>query len=250
MEQYFIELSSSVRLQILQLLHKRGLTLSKITRHIGSISNSEMSRHLGRLLERGFIKKENPPGKDYVLTEFGRIICKMLQPIIFLFQNDEYFSTHSLLDLPEFLQTRINCLKRAEIIVGTGNVMVALQEYIQLPTNMLRVMVDSPFPFSNPNNDVDYICSENMKLRKPNFQESNKRERFKFLPTAPISLSFNNLDRGLIIFPLNGSQSPDYSVAFKVGDLEGIQYLKDIWNYYWNRADGLILVDSNHPFSE
>ena len=68
------ELSNPIRIKILLLLNENPATLTNIAEKIGDISKSEVSRHLSRLLEHGFIQKEMPAGRNYEISPFGKVV--------------------------------------------------------------------------------------------------------------------------------------------------------------------------------
>ncbi|MFW9880473.1 MAG: ArsR family transcriptional regulator [Candidatus Thorarchaeota archaeon] len=88
------ELSNPIRIKILFLLNENPATLTNIAEKIDDISKSEVSRHLNRFMERGFIQKEMPAGCKYKISSFGKVVNLNFSPINFLFQHFEYFKTH------------------------------------------------------------------------------------------------------------------------------------------------------------
>ncbi len=222
------------------------MPLSKITKKIGDISNSEVSRHLSRLSEKFFIQKDPTGGRKYVLTEFGETIIKMLQPLVFLFSHENFFHTHSLKHIPFEFQTKLHALKNATLIEGTGHVMVELKEFMELPSEKVCIMVDSPFPFENTTADIDFIVPEAMKKMKPEYKNIKHTYRFKFIPVTGVCISYNDLGVGYIFFPRVNEDKTDFNFAFRVEDKEGVSLLKELWDYYWATESEYVLIDKNH----
>ena len=114
----FSEFSNPVRLEITKILSEKYSTFTELSKKF-NLSNSEVSRHISRLVEQGFIQKL-ANSKSYELTPLGEIILALFKPIEFIFQYLEYFRTHLISDLPVSLIRDIDVLSKSNFIEGTG----------------------------------------------------------------------------------------------------------------------------------
>ena len=51
-----------------------------------------------------------------------------------------------------------------------------------------------------------------------------------------IALVFNSLGYGLLCFPKTNEDKPDYSEVIIIKDNEGIEFLKEMWDYFWSKG--------------
>lgn len=165
-EKLISEISNSIRIQLLFLLQDQSRSLSSLTKEIGKITPSEVSRHLGRLAEKGFIRKESTTGRNFELTSFGQIIISLFSPINFVFENNNYFSSHSVGDIPYSFICKLDSLKECDIISGTGNIMMKISELIDSAKKEFFVMSDNPFPFSLKNKKVKFLLPKSELIRE------------------------------------------------------------------------------------
>ena len=227
--------ANSTRIRILLLLGDNPLSSSQITIKIGNISNSEVSRHLKRLIEVKLIER-NGITRNYSLTSFGKIILQNFIPLDFLFHNADYFISHNISDLPLELTKEIFFLQNAEIIVGTGHFVHKISDFMR-QGNKFSIMSDSPFPGDlSKKKKVDLIIPQSLLKKKKEFNShlpQTPHLRVKYLKKIPICLCFSDLGEGFVIFPSSSDNKPDFGMGFYVTDKPGINYLKRLWNYFW-----------------
>ena len=66
--------------------------------------------------------------------------------------------------------------------------------------------------------------------------------QLRLLPEVNIGIAIaDDYERGALVCPRNDDASPDYSGMFIIEDKNGMEYLKDIWNYYWNISEPTVL---------
>ncbi|WP_457918969.1 ArsR family transcriptional regulator [Candidatus Lokiarchaeum ossiferum] len=225
-----------IRIQILQILNEEDQNLSKLATKIGLVSNSEISRHLSRLGEQSLIRKERETGRYYQITAFGKAIMNSLDNFVFLSINSDYFTDHSIADIPLSLQSQISVLQNAEIISGTGNVMHKIKEFMELPIKKLRIIVDSGYPFLNTEAEISVIVPESMNTTENQEDPSLKSFKIGLLPSVPITMALCDLEIGIIAFPRESENNPDVSKCFYIQDPQGIKFLEQIWVFFWDKA--------------
>jgi predicted transcriptional regulator len=119
----FFELSNEYRVGILQALADNPGRITAIANEIG-INNQECSRHMNRMAGNGLIRKSEEG--SYHLTPYGRAILRLIPGHIFLAENRDYFTTHSLAKLPDRFVARIGDLAGSRL---TPDVMVSIGEF-------------------------------------------------------------------------------------------------------------------------
>ena len=110
-----LDLASPIRYSILSKLDQKDWKQSKLAQEL-DITLPESHRQFERLSNAGLISKSVEG--TYHITSFGRIILQQVQSISFMHRFKEYFSSHSVLGLPEKFVKRISELNECEIIEG------------------------------------------------------------------------------------------------------------------------------------
>ncbi|MHA2247433.1 MAG: hypothetical protein ACXADY_20970 [Candidatus Hodarchaeales archaeon] len=60
----------------------------------------------------------------------------------------------------------------------------------------------------------------------------------RLLPEMDIGLAIaDEFEKGIIVFNRNGETTLDYTGMFVVEDDIGMEFLKDLWTYYWNISE-------------
>lgn len=114
-EKIFFELASQQRLSIIFGLSQIKSTLSQLSRDLG-ITMQEVHRNINRLQDAGLIEKD--PRGIFSLTTFGNTIIKQIPTFDFLSLHKEYFSEHTLGEIPMKFVQRIGALHDSELIRG------------------------------------------------------------------------------------------------------------------------------------
>jgi predicted transcriptional regulator len=238
---------STTRLEILLLLKDSEFSLSGIASNLGDISSPEVSRHLTALSEQGLVKRENRTRK-YTISDFGKTLTVLLEPMQFIVANRNYFQNHRLDDLPTTLMTQINLLSNAKIVERVGSVMLELEKLINITNRELCAIIDSGFTFKNEKiqkmevitNPEFWQATQHDDFIKTDFKKNYPAVEsitYKILPRIHIAMLLVDKDRaGAIGFPKTGELKPDYSTMFIATDKDGISYLQSIFHYFWNQA--------------
>jgi len=234
------------RIRILSLLTEKPYTLTKLTEALGNTSNPVVSRQLARLAEYGLVEKESVTGREYMLSSFGNILVEFLDPLEFLFQHQLFFQEHTVDVLPGFLQRDLVALKNATMITGTGDVIVAIKRLLEGADHSIAGLIESAF--GNVNNKIkkiklilqsDMYSNPDLKNRMGNLSTRLRWEDIdiRIIPTVSLTMAiFDDGKSGLIIFPRKQDYKPDFSIAFEVKDKQGMEFLKKVWDFYWEQA--------------
>jgi predicted transcriptional regulator len=231
-----MEFSNPIRIEILQQLSLSPSTFTNLSKMV-NISNSEVSRHLHRLTEQGFVQKE-VGSKKLQLTPFGELMITVFAPIEFIFHYVEFFREHDLINLPASFIRDLNQLNDSELIQGTGNVMLKIQEITEGLQEEVWVMTDQAFPFGKQGMDTRYIVSPEMAKYRPQVKDFNRSTLARRLPHISVALLIADRETGILFFPDNHGK-PDFSQGFyiKKENKPGIEYILQIWNYFWEKGE-------------
>ncbi|MBN1215429.1 MAG: ArsR family transcriptional regulator [Candidatus Lokiarchaeota archaeon] len=237
---YYMDLISTfsnfIRIKILLLLNEKKLSMTKISELINTISKSEISRHLTKLAEVALIQKDITSGREYEISSFGKLVITVFEPILFIFKNKNYFQNHSLDYIPPILMKSINALEKAECILGIGKVMYKAKEIFNIPLEEIWMMIDNPYPIDMNVKKINFIVPPHMLELKGEIDTENIQYRVRVLSNIPILILITNLGNGALAFSKVGEKSPDYNEAFYIFDKKGINFLKSLWDYFWNKG--------------
>ncbi len=233
----FSELSNPIRLKIIKILSQNHATFTELSNKF-DLSNSEVSRHISRLVGHGFIQKLKN-SKSYGLTPLGEIILFLFNPIDLIFQHLDYFKTHLISDLPESLIRDIDALDNSNFINGTGAVMMKIEEMVLLTENDQWIMTEQPFPFGKAELNVKYIVPPRTASLKSKVENVNKTTEARFFPKISVSILVCDKKNGCIFFP-NLKGESDFSKGFfieKDKNQAGMKFLLNVWEYFWENGD-------------
>jgi predicted transcriptional regulator len=233
------DFSNPIRIQILNDLHAESITFTELAKKF-SISNSEVSRHITRLTEQGFIEKEIG-SRRFLLTPFGETIIELYTPLSYIFRKAEYFRNHDLRELPTNLLNKIHYLTDCEFVEGTGHVMIKIEEFFTADLNSdIWTMTNQPFPFGKEGMNVRYIVNPEMVEfgKKIDYKSVNKSTAARLLPSITIACVILDRSKGMIFFSDITSKKPDFNYGFftkKEGF--GLQFIIKVWEYFWAKAE-------------
>lgn len=109
-------LFSGRRKDILLLLKKKPRDIDSI-KELLKVDASSVQPHIKKMKDSGLIIERN---KIYSLSEIGEAIIENMQPLLnmveFFGENAEYWMSHDLSSIPEFLLERIDELGRCELL--------------------------------------------------------------------------------------------------------------------------------------
>jgi len=105
------ELSSEDRLTILTCLREEPMKLTHLSQRL-KYTPPEASRNVSRLSEAKLIERD--PDGVYHLSPLGEEALRLLDGYRFLSEHSEYFSTHTLRDIPGEFTDRLGALVNAE----------------------------------------------------------------------------------------------------------------------------------------
>jgi predicted transcriptional regulator len=254
-EQTLFEVANAERLSILLKLkeennNKNNNNLSKLSKDL-SIIVQEVHRHTNRLLKAGLVQKDSSTGY-FSLTTFGNIVVMQLSALDFISKNRNYFSDHTLGDLPlKFIQ-RVGSLVNSQLLTNSVAVFEYQKELFSTSRNYIytilpevpQYLIDSVMPTIEKGVRLRYILSYNAVLPKKR-HDISKHEKFHTLINKEIvqRRMIDNIQVGLII---NETQSmvsfstvkgkTDMNSAFCSSDPIFHDWCLDYFNYKWENS--------------
>jgi predicted transcriptional regulator len=246
----FFELAGDLRLSMLSKLSEKDCRLSQLASELDA-TMQEAHRNMTRLIESGLVSK----GKEgeLMLTAYGRTIVTLIPSYEFLYRNRDFFTDHSIGDLPAKFVERLGSFQECEIVHG---VMAILQRwktlYSSSDTFIKEIMAQVPLDLIETISarvekgvKFSYIFASNSVVPKGrtqllqkvgwrNFISKGTVER-RMLPDVKVMAIFNE-KQGCVMFP-NQKGEPDLNVMFYGESTEFLEWCNDFFNYQWNRAD-------------
>lgn len=234
-KQGMADICHPTRLQILSLVHKSPTNFSTIATHV-ALSNSEVSRHLNRLIDQDLLKKDAIT-RQISLTKYGALIHHSLQPLQFFCEFKHIFANHDILDLPEFILADLPLLKNAEFISGTGPVMFKMQEITERAQKSLKMMVDQPFPFGKAGTSVEFIVPLRLIELRDKIEKTSITIDARLYDFVRYSICITDNDEALLFLPKNET-NPDFESCFYVSSSQNPAFLFicQLWNYFWKNG--------------
>jgi predicted transcriptional regulator len=147
-EKIFFELASQQRLSIIFSLSQTKSTLSQLSKDLG-ITMQEVHRNINRLQDAGLIEKD--PRGIFSLTTFGNTIIKQIPTFDFLSLHKEYFSEHTLGEVPMKFEQRIGALDDCELIRGIVAILELWKQiYRDSESYILEIIPQVPLDLIEP----------------------------------------------------------------------------------------------------
>lgn len=147
-EKIFFELASQQRLSIIFSLSQTKSKLSELSKDLG-ITMQEVHRNINRLQDAGLIEKD--PNGIFSLTTFGNTITKQIPTFDFLSQYKDYFSEHTLGEIPMKFVQRIGALNECELVRGIVAILELWKEiYRESERYILEIIPQVPLDLIEP----------------------------------------------------------------------------------------------------
>lgn len=250
-EKVFVELSNSQRLDIIHSLHVQEMNLAGLSKQL-AVTMQEVHRNLNRLTEAGLVEKKS--SGVFCLTTFGSTIIRQIPSIHFLSKNKDYFSNHTLGDMPMKFIQRIGALNNGELIDGWVAVVERIKEmyrqsreyiYGMLP-QVTHDLIETVIPMIREHGiKFKYILPENaqvpragMKLLKDvSYDDLLKKGLIERKMNKQITVAVVLNEReSLVMFPSTGGET-DMNEMFYGNHVTGAnifhEWSHDYFFYNW-----------------
>jgi predicted transcriptional regulator len=243
------ELSSNDRLDILFLLKKTPLKLSHISSKL-DFTVQETSRNITRLSDAKMIRKD--VDGLFHLTPYGEEALNLLSGFRFLFNNSDYFTTHTLDKVPDIFRASLGVLDRCEsvtdVMVSFHNVEKMIDEaneFVWILTDQILVST-IPYLIQAIESGIqfrlmmprDYIPSSEIRelVDNPIFEKASRSKKLenRFLEGIDVFLCLSEKEVAALAFPTLKGQF-DYT-GFRAEIESIVEWSKTVFTYYWNKA--------------
>ncbi len=237
---FLFEIASAERLAILEAVAERPRKHAELARRL-SVTGSEMSRHLNRLIEAGLVRK-NPAGA-YVPTPLAEALGAGLPFFETLFAAREFLLHHriSVLD-PPFL-ARLGEIGRGTFEQGTYQVVAVQEEALRAAERRIWVLTAQRFEQALPILRAKSARGLDVRVirARPLLAEEKRAGRdvernfpVRVLDEAPVFLAVLDDQAGLCLPGLDGKV--DMATMLLVKDPAGCRWSEDLFRAYWDRA--------------
>jgi predicted transcriptional regulator len=244
------EISNEDRYNILKQLLSEDANLTQISNAL-RLKISETRRHLSRLTSVG-IAIRNPDG-SYRLTNFGIQILIQIDNIKFLTENDKYFETHTVKNIPPEFQGRFSNLSESKYLDNIIGFIHRIEQVIresenevwmlveQFPLNLLSVINEAlergvTFKIIEPfnrviNPDIEALTTK-VNLALDHMKITPLVEQ-KTLDEVDVFLYISEKD-GVLAFPTLRGEN-DYK-GFSLDGEQSKKWTRNLFQHYWDLA--------------
>jgi predicted transcriptional regulator len=243
------ELSSTDRLNVLLLLRKTPMKLSRVASKL-DFTVQETSRNLARLSDAKLIKKD--VNGAFYLTPYGEEALNLLSGFKFLFKNKEYFIKHTISCLPKQFETSLGMLENSEHIKDVMISFRNIEEMIARARESVWILTDQvlastiPFLVAALERGLEfkllmpkaYVPTPSIRelVSHPVFRKAtySKKLESRFLDKVCVVLCLSESEVATIAFP-NLEREFDYT-GFKSENPLASEWSKALYAYYWERG--------------
>ncbi|MFW9921463.1 MAG: helix-turn-helix transcriptional regulator [Candidatus Thorarchaeota archaeon] len=234
-EKIFFELASENRLAILRLLQASTLKMQDIAREI-DVTPTESLRQLQRLGEAGLVQRQ--PDGSYTSTQYGTLVLRISASIDFLWRHREYFSKHDLLRLPPQFNNRIGELSGATLILDTIESLNIGQRIMMDATEYAWGIAEGHIPeLMGPIMDEKVQSGLGIRMLIPHsaLSPSATPHNVELRGISEVPLGIALTESSAVVSFRFADGGLDYA-GFSGTDPIFLDWAKDLFLYYWNRA--------------
>jgi predicted transcriptional regulator len=246
----FTELAGELRRSILYLLGEKSLKLSQLAKELDTtIQHAHIN--INRLINVGFVEKDSKGSLS--LTTYGRTVLRQMPTFQFLTKYKDYFSEHTLGNLPLKFERRIGDLNNCTLIKGVAPVLqrwkVMYQSaggYINTITSQILVDLIEPLAQKVRNGTkLSYIMPEDVIVPKGTLETVKKVSWSSLLAegkaerrmTKKVLVSIIVTDKAVgVLFP-NLKNEVDMNLMFYSEDETFGEWCQDYFRYMWDSSD-------------
>ena len=206
-------------------------------------STQECSRHLNRLSDSGYVKKDSDG--SFETTTLGKAVLRVLPSIQFLLNHKNYFLAHDVSFIPQSFTERIGELGEGKLVGHFNSVLDQIKKVILEGKKYVWLIADQPVvPTSTLGNA---FTSRSVPVRLIVKQGTDMNALSAAKTILPEKFEVANLDRVDVAMAINESiagvcfPGPDGKIDFGVGfigqDPMFRSWCADLFDYYWKSSD-------------
>ena len=239
---FFLELSSPIRLEILQILSEnieyRNSALAKMM----NISAQECLRHMSRLLESNLIEQN---GRYYRISPIGTLLLEGFIPqISFLLENMKFFNNHDLTVLPPAFTKRFSEIadKNTTAIIKGPSEIIALAE--QIIDSADRYCYDIAKLITRSTNQMmAQKDSQSIKIKRIEEKGTSRPKNIPDLLTGETRV-IEHIDIAMVVsekeayirFPEKMTGDVSLNEALYSTNKNFLNFAKDLFFYFWEQS--------------
>ena len=241
-EEHLFNLASNDRLTLLVNINEKKQRLTSLAKIINA-STQECSRHLSRLSDSGYVRKDSDG--SFEATTLGKAVLRVLPSIQFLLIHKNYFITHDLTSIPASFNERIGELVEGKLVGHFNTVLDHIKKVILEGREYVWLIADQPVvptstlgnAFTSRNVPVRLIVKRGIDLSALSAAKSILPEKFEVanLNDVGVAMAINEKLAG-VCFP-----GPDGKLDFGVGFVgSGSSFRSwccDLFDYYWKSGE-------------
>jgi predicted transcriptional regulator len=239
------DLVNSDRLTLLSRISLHKERLMALSKFMDS-TPQECSRHLTRLSDAGFIRKDSEG--CFEITSYGRAMLGMFPGIEFLAKNKEYFLSHDLALLPPSFLSRIGELADGRFDSNVSSVLTCISKVVSEAKDYVWLMADQPLltGASIDQGPLSRIVSTRLiadqgipRAALVNLRASLK-ERFEtgMIQRVSFAIAMNEELAGVCFPDLNGQV--DFRSGFSGTNPEFHSWCADLYRHFWDASEKTI----------
>lgn len=235
---FFLELSSPIRVQMLRLLREEVAYRNSQMARTLNISAQESLRHLQRLVDSGLVEVRE---RTYALTPIGELILETVFPELeFLIKNEPFLSLHDLSVLPPIFTRRFVELYDSEVIQGPSEIIALAEEVVANADIFIwdvakLVMRSTNQLLASKVDHVEVRRIEEEGLRAPSRIPQVSGVETRSIPTIEVAMVCTEKE-AYIRFPLKATGELSLSHALFSRDPIFLNFVKDLFLFYWEQG--------------
>ena len=208
----------------------------------------EVHRNFERLTNAGLVEKDKDG--NFMVTQYGRVICTQMPSMIFLSKHKNYFQTNDFGDLPLKFIERIGSLSTGVYVKGFAKVLehwkkiyknakyYVYEIHSEVPIDLIEPLLKKA---KNDKVNIHYILSEDAVVPKGRKKTLNKHGFTELLergvierrmtPTVQTIVVLNEKD-ACVSFPTKDGEA-DISQLFYSANPRFHEWCLDYFRYFW-----------------
>jgi predicted transcriptional regulator len=234
------ELSSEERVGVLLAVKAEKMKLSSLADRM-KFTATEASRQLQRLGEAKLIQRDSEG--FYTITKYGELCISMLDSLVFVSLNREYFLSHDASTLPSAFVARLGELQSCTFQKDFISTLAYDEDIIRAAEDYCWAMSDQFHYSARPiviekkklGIDIRTILPENI-VPPPGFKPAEGVAR-RLLPRVDFHLIVTDKEAVFGLAFLDGKM--DYA-QFASKDLRFREWCRDLFQFCWERAKPLV----------
>ena len=250
----FSALDNNIRRSILFNLKEQDMKISQLAKKL-DITLQAFQKHFTKLVESNLIEK-NQSG-TLSLTQIGIALTKQIPSIQFLFDNNNFFKTHSLSFIPTKFVQQIGDLQEFEVMTDISKSLERFHSIYQEQTKHLK-FVNLPLflDCSKENaskiiqNDVKIQHVEDLNFNMPNgwMKNISKEDKIqgitkytiqkKKAKESHIVLCVSEKCAGIMFPKLDGEI--DFTTLLFSRDTKFIDWCNDLFEHIWQNSESIV----------